>query len=108
MDKYLNQLLSEVSYYVLLSLTEEVHGYDIIKNVSKLTNNRIIIAPGTVYSILANFKKNKWITSIHNDNTRRKVYIINSTGYEVLKNNFFYCKELVKVTEEKLGGIKNV
>ena len=53
--------LSETAYYILLSLNEPRHGYGIIKYVEELTNQRIILGSGTVYTTLGKMSKNNFI-----------------------------------------------
>ena len=42
--------LTEPVYYILLSLLTPMHGYGIMQNVKKLTNDRVNIGAGTLYS----------------------------------------------------------
>ena len=49
--------LTEQMYYVLLSLTEERHGYGIMQYVSELTRGRVAIGAGTLYALLGRFEK---------------------------------------------------
>ena len=39
--------LTEPVYYILLSLLTPMHGYGIMQNVKKLTNDRVNIGAGT-------------------------------------------------------------
>ena len=51
------QTLSEPMYYVLLSLTEECCGVDIMKKVETISNGRIRVGPGTLYTLLRKFQQ---------------------------------------------------
>ena len=49
--------LTEPMYYVLLSLTEERHGYGIRQYANQLTNGRVNVGAGTLYALLSRFEK---------------------------------------------------
>ena len=91
-DKY--QTLTEQMFYILICLTQESCGVDIMKRVEELTNGRVIIGPGTLYSLLDNFVKEKIIIETKIEN-RKKNYIITSLGAEMLE------KEYLRVTKLK-------
>ena len=52
MENHIN--LTESLYYILLSLNQPLHGYGVIRNIEKITNNRISMATGTLYGALNN------------------------------------------------------
>ena len=47
-----NQALTEAVYYILLSLTDPLHGYGIMQNVEKLSGGRVRLAAGTLYGAI--------------------------------------------------------
>ena len=47
-----NSALTEAVYYILLSLTEPLHGYGIMQNVAQLSNGRVNLAAGTLYGAI--------------------------------------------------------
>ena len=49
------QSLSEPMYYVLMSLTKELYGTEIMNEVRRLSGGRIKIGPGTLYTMLDKF-----------------------------------------------------
>lgn len=51
-EKY--QTLTEQMFYILLCLQNESCGVDIMKMVAELTDGRVMIGPGTLYSLLDN------------------------------------------------------
>jgi len=91
-EKY--QTLTEQMFYILICLTQESCGVDIMKRVEELTNGRVVIGPGTLYSLLDKFVKEKIIIETKIEN-RKKNYIITSLGKEMLE------KEYIRVTELK-------
>jgi len=53
------QTLSEPMYYILLALMEERCGVDIMKEVERISNDRISVGPGTLYALLDKLWKKK-------------------------------------------------
>ena len=45
------QTLTEPMYYILLALTEECCGVDIMNKVEELSGGRIRVGPGTLYAL---------------------------------------------------------
>ena len=81
-EKY--QTLTEQMFYILLSLQNELCGVDIMKFVLDLTDNRVVIGPGTLYTLLDKFVSKKIIIETKIEN-RKKSYIITNYGKELLK-----------------------
>ncbi len=81
------QTLTEQMVYILLCLTKECCGVDIMKMVSAMTDGRVIIGPGTLYSLLDDFASQRLIavTTVEN---RRKSYIITKNGMEMLQKEY--------------------
>lgn len=90
-EKY--QTLTEQMFYILICLIQESCGVDIMKKVEELTNGRVIIGPGTLYSLLDKFVKEKIIIETKIEN-RKKNYIITSLGKEMLEKEYIRVIEL--------------
>lgn len=84
-EKY--QTLTEQMFYILICLKDEYCGVDIMKKISELTEGRVSIGPGTLYSLLDNFVKENIIEETKVEN-RRKSYIITDTGKEMLEREY--------------------
>ena len=52
------QTLTEPMYYILLALTEECCGVDIMEKVKQISQRRVLVGPGTLYAMLAKFEEN--------------------------------------------------
>ena len=79
--------LSEPTYLILLALLKEpMHGYGIIKTVFEVSNEEYDIAPGTLYGVLKNLEKQKFITvvGVDLDNRKKKIYAITEVGRDAL------------------------
>ena len=81
------QTLSEPMYYVLLALTKELYGTEIMNEVKRLSNDRIKIGPGTLYTMLDKFLSAGLIkrTTL---TLATKSYIITQDGKEILKEEY--------------------
>jgi len=81
------QTLTEPMYYILLTLTEECCGVDIMEKVKSISHGRVIVGPGTLYAMLAKFEENGVIQMTTSEG-RRKSYIITQIGREMLKKEY--------------------
>jgi len=100
-----NITLTEAVYYILLSLTEPMHGYGIMQNVTKLSNNRVNLAAGTLYGALTTMQERSWIEAVPSSdesNSRRKEYKITPTGEAIVKKELVRLRELVNNGEHIL------
>ena len=88
------QTLTEPMYYILLALTEECCGVDIMERVKKISGGRVSVGPGTLYAMLAKFEE-KEIIRLTASEGRRKSYVITDSGKEELKKEFERLKTMV-------------
>lgn len=89
------QTLTEPMYYILLALTEECCGVDIMNKVEKLSGGRIRVGPGTLYAMLARFEEHK-IIRLTAEEGRRKSYIITDAGIRMLSKEYARLKTMVE------------
>lgn len=82
-------------YYILLSLLKENHGYGIMQMVDELTEGRVAIGAGTLYSLLGRFEKEEIITQVAEEN-RRKIYKITEKGGDILQAEYARLNHLVE------------
>ena len=88
--------LTEAVFYILLSLQKPLHGYGIIQNVGELSKGRIKLAPGTLYGALNSLVDKGWIDALpENPESRKKEYVITTSGKAVLKEEIERLAELV-------------
>ena len=86
MDKHIQKLyvpMTETGFYILFSLQEEMHGYNIMQYVKELTKGEINIGPGTMYGSLSKMEKDGLIVFVRNEG-KRKIYKLSEIGQEVL------------------------
>lgn len=89
------QTLTEPMYYILLALTEECCGVDIMEKVEKLSSGRVKVGPGTLYAMLSKFEENQIIRRTAEEG-RRKSYIITEVGMEMLSKEYERLKTMVE------------
>lgn len=75
--------LTEQMYYILLCLCSECCGVDVMERVRGMTGGRVLIGPGTLYSLLESFLTEGFIRETRVEG-RRKSYIITPSGREML------------------------
>ena len=71
--------LTEPMYYILIALTEECCGVDIMEKVQRISKGRVKVGPGTLYAVLSKFEDNGIIRRTAEEG-RRKSYIITESG----------------------------
>ncbi len=95
--------MSETAYYILLSLTEERHGYAIMQYVSGLTQERINLGAGTLYGTLSKLEQSGLI-QITREEDKRKYYKITTAGEAVLDAELKRIEELYTNGKEVYGN----
>jgi len=99
--------LTETSFFILLSLAiSPKHGYGIIKEVEALSDRRVILAAGTLYSALRRMLDDGWIDRVRdiplNDDLReRKLYELTDLGRRVLEAETKRIQKLAYLIELK-------
>lgn len=101
------QNLTEPMYYILLSLTEERHGYEIMQTITEKTHGRVVVGPGTLYTLLARFQKEGIINQVSDDG-RRKTYILTDGGKDLLMEEYNRLKMLVEDGKTMEGYNDNI
>ena len=103
-----NIVLTEAVYYVLLSLISPLHGYGIMQKVHNMSSGRVNLAAGTLYGAINNMLEKGWIIAIPGEkNSRKKEYIITTTGKLIVYNELNRLKELVANGEKIICEDKN-
>ena len=103
-----NIVLTEATYYILLSLYDPQHGYGIMQEVESLSKGRVHLAAGTLYGALNSMVEKGWITQLPvEDGSRKKNYQITTTGLKILKEEIERLRELVVNGDEITKGKNN-
>ncbi|HHT72201.1 MAG TPA: PadR family transcriptional regulator [Firmicutes bacterium] len=98
--------LTEGVYYILLALHSPLHGYGIMQWVREVTNERVNLAPGTLYGALNNLLERGWIRAAdHSGDKTRKEYCITQEGKQALMEEIRRLEELVQNGRRIMGGM---
>lgn len=100
------QTLTEPMYYILLALTEECCGVDIMEKVRKISGDRVKVGPGTMYAMLSKFEKNQ-IIRLTGEENRRKSYIITEAGRKMLLEEYERLKIMAEDGRIFIEKMKN-
>ena len=73
------QTLTEQMFYTLLCLKDECYGMDILDKVPAMTNQRVSVGSGTLYTLLEQFLDAKMIRETKVEG-RRRSYILTDKG----------------------------
>lgn len=91
------ETLTEQMYYILLVLKQEICGVEIASEILKLTNGRVSIGPGTLYTILAQFLEEGIIMETKVEG-RKRSYIITENGKQLLLNEYQRLLQMISDT----------
>jgi len=82
--------LRPVEFHVLLALAgDDLHGYAILQEVSRLTGGELEIEPGTLYRALHRMLRDGWVLELSRrpaadvDDERRRYYRLTTLGRRV-------------------------
>ena len=78
------QALTEQMFYILLCLKEECYGMDILDRVPAMTDRKVNIGSGTLYTLLEQFLDAELIQETKVEG-RRRTYILTDKGKEMLE-----------------------
>ena len=81
------QTLTEQMFYTLLCLKNECYGMDILDKVPAMTNQRVNIGSGTLYTLLEQFLEAEMIRETKVEG-RRRSYILTEKGKEMLDKEY--------------------
>ena len=81
------QTLTEQMFYILLCLTEERRGVDILELVRSLTGGRVNVGSGTLYDLLEHFVSEGMICQTRVEG-RRRSYLITEKGRAMLDREY--------------------
>jgi DNA-binding PadR family transcriptional regulator len=106
MDEILKQLpLHEPTFYILLSLSPgPKHGYAILIEVERLSENQVKLSTGTLYGAIKRLLERDWIQRVDDPlpkstERERKAYILTERGRRVLNAEIERLQKLVNVAQ---------
>jgi len=96
--------LTEVTFFVLLSLYEPKHGYAIMQFIEDKTNGRLVLGAGSLYGAIDSLRKKGWIELYDDSNVRKKEYRITDLGRQIVKQELSRLREVTRIAEDIIGG----
>lgn len=97
--------LTETSFFILLSMAAAPkHGYAIIKEVESMSQGRVVLATGTLYTALRRMLEDGWIERVggddgaEGDGRERKLYRLTDLGRHIFNLEAERLKTLVHLT----------
>ena len=91
-----NIVLTEATYYIMLSLYKPQHGYGIMQQTEQLSGGRIRLAAGTLYGALNALCEKGWIVPLPvQAESRKKEYQLTAKGLQILRNELDRLRQLV-------------
>ena len=103
-DNVKSGALTEVTFYILLSLFTPQHGYAIMQFVEEKTNGRLSLGAGTLYGALNTLEDKGWISPYGSSEGRKKEYRVTALGREIAEKELSRLQELVQTATDILGG----
>ena len=78
------QTLTEQMFYILLCLKDECYGIDIFEKIAQITDGKVTVGSGTMYTLLEQFLDAEMIREVRVEG-RRRSYILTDKGKEMLE-----------------------
>ena len=91
--------LTDTAFYILSSVTQEKHGYLIMKTIEKYTNSEVSIGPASLYTTLKKLLAADLVDLICETEENKKIYKITNKGREMLIKEIERKKQMVKFAE---------
>ncbi|MEG1931911.1 MAG: PadR family transcriptional regulator [Pygmaiobacter sp.] len=92
--------LTEVTFFILLSLYAPNHGYGIMQFVEEKTHGRLRLGAGSLYGALNTLTEKKWIEPYGNEDLRKKNYRITALGKEVAEKEVQRLESLLAAAHQ--------
>lgn len=93
--------LTEVTFFILLSLYQPSHGYGIMQFIEEKTNGRLALGAGSLYGAINTLCEKGWIAPYGDGGLRKKEYMITALGKEI-------CEAEVQRLEDILISAKQI
>lgn len=97
-----DDILTDSTYYILISLIKPTHGYAIMQEVQESSQGEMVIGPASLYTILKKLQNAALIEPYQVDEDRKKTYILTKKGIEVLEKDIKRRMNMVEVGQKAL------
>ena len=96
--------LTEVTFYILLSLFTPKHGYAVMQFIEEKTKGRLSLGAGTLYGALTTLEEKGWTSRYGEAEGRKREYLITSLGREIAQKELSRLHEITQTATEIIGG----
>jgi DNA-binding PadR family transcriptional regulator len=98
--------LTEATFFILLSLTSgQKHGYGIMKDVERLSDDRVALSTGTLYGALGRLLDQGWIERVEEEQTgsrQRKAYVLSDLGQRIVSAEMERLRKVLNAAQGRL------
>ncbi|MBU3203950.1 PadR family transcriptional regulator [Clostridium algidicarnis] len=94
--------LTDSAFYILSSVSEEKHGYLIMKTIEEFTENKVTIGPASLYTTLKKLLVAELVELKPSTDENKKIYKITSLGREMLIKEIERKKQMINFAEKFL------
>ena len=103
-DNVKSGALTEVTFFILLSLYEPKHGYAIMQFIDEKTDGRLVLGAGSLYGAINTLTEKKWIEPYGESGGRTKEYRITEEGKRIAEKELERLRKLTETAAEIIGG----
>lgn len=96
--------LTEVTFYILLSLFTPRHGYAIMQFIEDETDGRLTLGAGTLYGALSTLEAKGWIALYGSERGRKKEYLVTALGRDIAEKELARLQQLEQTAVRIIGG----
>ena len=94
--------LTEATAYILLALSEPLHGYGVMQKVESMSEGTVKVGPGTLYGAFSTLEAEGLIVKV-GEADRRKTYALTDKGKQLIKEHIRRIQILVRNGELASG-----
>lgn len=102
-DNVKSGALTEVTFFILLSVFEPKHGYAIMQFIEEKTKGRLVLGAGSLYGAINTLTEKGWIEP-YGEGGRTKEYVVTDEGRQIAEKELARLKELTATAAEIIGG----
>ena len=102
-DNVKSGALTEVTFFILLSVFTPKHGYAIMQFSEEKTKGRLVLGAGSLYGAINTLTEKGWIEP-YGEGGRTKEYKITAEGRQIAEKELARLKELTATAAEIIGG----
>ena len=102
-DNVKSGALTEVTFFILLSVFEPKHGYAIMQFIEERTHGRLVLGAGSLYGAINTLTEKGWIEPYGDTGGRTKEYVITPEGRQIAEKELERLKELTATAAKIIG-----